>query len=246
MPGIALCTCLLAASLPTSAFPSRSLHSRRSVLAHAATALSTPLGASAIVRGDAVDDAAAAQVGAVGLWIDLTDCSVCRKGLPATCSGTLIAPDLVLSASHCIDFPRELNGTLDRVVFGADMFDTSAPTRKVAALKTTADYGLSGQSGGDLVLIKLASPAPASWRPVELPLGLLPGKAELKEAERRGSPFYPDGLGLPSVSAYGYGQQSTAGTRDASAYSAGKLAPLPPPPTPSLTIEMSASCSLPM
>jgi hypothetical protein len=35
-------------------------------------------------------------------------------------------------ASHCIDFPKEVNGTLDRVVFGADMFDKSAPTSKVA------------------------------------------------------------------------------------------------------------------
>ena len=73
------------------------------------------------------------------------------------------------------------------------------------------------------MLIKLATPAPPSWRPVELPLGLLPGKADQEEAKRRGSPFYPDGLGLPSVAAYGYGQQSTAGTRDPDAYSAGKL-----------------------
>merc|ERR1719469_1841114 len=100
MSGLALCTCLLAASPSKPASSSRHLHSRRSVLAHATTALATPLGAQAIVRGDAVDDAAAAQVGAVGLWIDLTDCSVCRKGLPATCSGTLIAPDLVLSVAN--------------------------------------------------------------------------------------------------------------------------------------------------
>ena len=176
-----------------------------------------------MVRGDPVDNAEAAATGSVGLWIDLTDCTVCRKGLPATCSGTLIAPDLVLSAQHCIDFPKEVNGTLDRVVFGADMFDKSAPTSKIVGLKTTADYGLAGQSGGDLVLIKLATPAPPSWRPVELPLGLLPAKAEQEEARRLGSPFYPDGLGLPSVAAYGYGQQSTAGTRDPDAYSAGKL-----------------------
>ena len=73
------------------------------------------------------------------------------------------------------------------------------------------------------VLIKLASPAPPQWRPVELPLGLLPAKGEQEEAKRRESPFYPDGVGLPSVVAFGYGQQSTAGTRDADAYSAGTL-----------------------
>ena len=53
-----------------------------------------------MVRGDSVDNAEAAATGSVGLWIDLTDCSVCRKGLPATCSGTLIAPDLVLSVTQ--------------------------------------------------------------------------------------------------------------------------------------------------
>ena len=155
MSGFALCTCLLAASpsKPTAAASSRHLHSRRSVLAGAAAALATPMGkASAMVRGDPVDNAEAAATGSVGLWIDLTDCTVCRKGLPATCSGTLIAPDLVLSAQHCIDFPKAVNGTLDRVVFGADMFDKSAPTSKIVGLKTTADYGLAGQSGGDLVL----------------------------------------------------------------------------------------------
>ena len=56
---------------------------------------------------------------------------------------------------------------------------------------------------------------------MELPLGLLPAKAEQEEARRLGSPFYPDGLGLPSVAAYGYGQQSTAGTRDPDAYRLG-------------------------
>ena len=97
MSGFALCTCLLAASPSKPTASSRHLHSRRSVLAGAATALATPLGASAVVRGDSVDNAEAAATGSVGLWIDLTDCSVCRKNLPATCSGTLIAPDLVLS-----------------------------------------------------------------------------------------------------------------------------------------------------
>ena len=140
--------CVLASRPKTS--PAVLTHSRRSVLAHALTALATPFSASAIVRGEAVDDAEAAQVGAVGLWIDLSQCSVCRQGLPATCSGTLIAPDLVLSASHCIEFPRELNGTLDRVVFGANMFDKDAPTRRIQAIKTAADYGISGSSGGDL------------------------------------------------------------------------------------------------
>jgi len=199
---------------------------RRQAVSGAAAALCAPPATRAIVAGDVVSDAEAASVGAVGLWIDLEGCSVCRKGLPATCTGTLVAPDLVLSARHCIDIPVALNGTLDRVVFGADMFKTKegAMTRKIAGIKTTAEYGFaSDQPGGDLVLIKLAQPAPEPWRPVELPLGLLPAKTEQEEAKRKSSPFYPSGLGLPQVLTYGYGAQSTRGTRDADFYDAGYL-----------------------
>lgn len=62
---------------------------------------------------------------------------VCRKGLPATCSGTLIAPNLVLSARHCLDTPAALNGTLERVVFAADMFSDSAVSRPVEKVLST-------------------------------------------------------------------------------------------------------------
>lgn len=97
---------------------SRRVLLRNAALATALPALASPLVAGGIVNGEAVSDAEAAATGAVGLWIDLTNCSVCRKGLPATCSGTLIAPNLVLSARHCLDTPAALNGTLERVVFG--------------------------------------------------------------------------------------------------------------------------------
>jgi len=81
------------------------------------------------------------QAGAVGLWIDLQGCSVCRHDVPAACSGTLIAPDLVLSARHCLDIPRELNGTLDRVVFSNNLLDPKAPSSKVLDVRVPADYG---------------------------------------------------------------------------------------------------------
>ena len=159
------------ASLETDA-PLRNLHQlgplgRRAALAGAGSVLAG-LGfggvapAQAVIKGDVVDDNEAAEVGAVGLWIDLSGCSVCRKGLPATCSGTLIAPDLVLSARHCIDVPSQLNGTLDRVVFGANMFDPGVLSSKVLSFKTTEEYGLDASAGGDLVLIKLATPVPWS------------------------------------------------------------------------------------
>ena len=85
------------------------------------------------------------QAGAVGLWIDLQGCSVCRHDVPAACSGTLIAPDLVLSARHCLDIPRELNGTLDRVVFSNNLLDPKAPSSKVLDVRVPADYGSQSQ-----------------------------------------------------------------------------------------------------
>ena len=221
MLSITLFTCTLAPDAG-SRISAASL-SRRSVLGGALAAVGAPASVSAVIKGTPVDDAEAAAVGAVGLWIDLDGCSVCRKGLPATCTGTLIAPDLVLSAQHCIDIPKELNGTLDRVIFGANMFKKGVPERRIQAYKTTSEYGFPPAQGGDLVLIKLTQPAPAAWRPVELPLGLLPNKAEQDEAKRKDSPFYPDGVGLPAVSAYGFGEQSTRGTQDADYYASGVL-----------------------
>ena len=178
--------------------------------------------ADAIVNGQAVSDAEAAAAGVVGLYIDLTGCTICRKGVPATCTGTLIAPDLVLSAKHCSDVPASLNGTLERVVFGSDMLRDGAPSLPIEKIVSTTDYGIEA-AGNDLLLIKLKGKAPAPWRPVELPLRLLPTQAEQAEAEKRGSPFYPSGVGTPEVVSYGYGQQSTEGELDASKYSAGEL-----------------------
>ena len=216
----------------------RDRSSRRALLAHslgALAAVTAPHHARAIVNGAAVSDVEAASTGTVGLYIDLEGCQVCRKGVPATCTGTLVAPDLVLSAKHCIDVPRDLNGTLTRVVFASDMLKAGAPSVDVERYVTTSDYGIvavcdvAGKdygietAGNDLVLIKLKRPAPAGWRVAELPLGLLPEKAEFEEARRAGSPFFPDGLGFPTVTTYGYGQQSSEGTVDIAKYKAGEL-----------------------
>ena len=105
MLSLALLSLLGTAHVPAAAL------GRRALLRGAATAGLGSLGvglappASAIVRGADVADAEAAATGAVGLYIDLTGCTVCRKGVPATCTGTLVAPDLVLSARHCTDVP---------------------------------------------------------------------------------------------------------------------------------------------
>lgn len=204
--------------------PSPSTTRRAIVGAAFAAAAGPPLpAAQAIVNGQSVTDAEAASRGVVGLYIDLTGCTVCRKGVPATCTGTLIAPDLVLTARHCADVPAALNGTLQKVVFAADMLQPGAPSREIEAVVSTADYGIDA-AGNDLLLLKLRGAAPAGWRPVELPLALLPTKgAEESEARRRGSPFYPDGVGMPTVVSYGYGQQSSAGEQRPDQYSAGSL-----------------------
>jgi len=129
----------------------------------------------------------------------------------------------VLSARHCLDTPAALNGTLERVVFGSDMFSKTAISRSVERVVTTKDYGIATEGGGDLILIRFAGSAPIPWQVQELPFGLIPTKAEEPEAKRRNSPLYPDGLGMPTLLTYGYGQQSTAGTLNADKYSAGIL-----------------------
>ena len=172
----------------------RDRSSRRALLAHslgALAAMTAPHHARAIVNGAAVSDAEAASTGTVGLYIDLEGCQVCRKGVPATCTGTLVAPDLVLSAKHCIDVPRDLNGTLTRVVFASDMLKAGAPSIDVERYVTTSDYGIE-TAGNDLVLIKLKRPAPAGWRVAELPLGLLPEKAEFEEAPVADGSYFAD------------------------------------------------------
>lgn len=144
---------------------------RRSFLCGGAAALLTPLPSSAIIAGTKVSTSEAADSGSVALWIDLDGCEVCRHDVPAACSGTLVGRDLVLSAQHCIDVPETLNGKLSKVVFGNDIFDKTAPTVPVAKYLRPADVGLDvvkGPLGSDIVLIKLAKPAPKEWRVVDV------------------------------------------------------------------------------
>ena len=203
--------------------PSACLNRRGLVAGVVAATLSIPgPPAGAIINGDSVSDAEAAAAGVVGLYIDLSGCTICRKGVPATCTGTLVAPDLVLSARHCSDVPASLNGTLESVKFGSDMLSSKAATVPIEKFVSTADYGID-TAGNDLLLIKLKGKAPSNWKPVELPLRLLPTQAEQAAAEKASSPFFPSGVGLPPVVSYGYGQQSSEGELDASKYSAGAL-----------------------
>eukprot|EP00613_Pedinella_sp_CCMP2098_P041897 CAMPEP_0171791038 /NCGR_PEP_ID=MMETSP0991-20121206/66069_1 /TAXON_ID=483369 /ORGANISM="non described non described, Strain CCMP2098" /LENGTH=363 /DNA_ID=CAMNT_0012400727 /DNA_START=215 /DNA_END=1306 /DNA_ORIENTATION=- len=198
-----------------------------------------PFATLAVVDGRAVPNSEAAAVGAVGLWIDLAGCSVCRHDVPAACSGTLVARDLVLSARHCLDIPRELNGTLDKVVFSNNLLDPNAPSAKVAAVRTPADYGFtatdSGSVGGldgtDLMLIKLATPAPAEWRPQRMAFGLedaILGLSSSKAGSNAGSGGdkavgLTELIGNPSLMVYGFGDS----VDDFASYSSGLLHRLP-------------------
>ena len=102
------------------------------------------------------------------------------------------------------------------------MLKQGAQSRQIEKFVSTEDYGID-TAGNDLILIKLKGNAPAPWRPIELPLQLLPTKSEQAEAERRNSPFFPSGLGQPGLVSYGYGQTDPAGETDADKYRAGEL-----------------------
>jgi len=128
-----------------------------------------------------------------------------------------VAPDLVLSAKHCVDISAELNGRLTKVVFAPNMLDRNAPFQEVERVVSTADYGVTSQ-GGDLILIKLRGPAPAPWRPVELPLRLLPREAEATAAAATSGLTT---IGNPKLAAYGYGE--TKADTQPTDYTSGRL-----------------------
>jgi len=92
----------------------------------------------------------------------MDDCSVCKKGLPAACTGVLIGPQLVLSASHCLDMTDGLGGKLTKVVFGTSLLDSDARSIPVERYVLASKYGI--ERGNDLMLIRLSEPAPPEWK----------------------------------------------------------------------------------
>ena len=152
-----------------------SLTTRRTAFAlGAALPFVTAKPSRAVIAGYDTTLSEAHQTGAVALWIDLTGCDVCRHDVPAACSGTLIADDLVLSAQHCVDIPETLNGKLTKVVFGTNIFDKKATSVPVARYLRPSDVpGLKlsdAPLANDLLLVKLARPAPKAWRRVSVGL----------------------------------------------------------------------------
>jgi hypothetical protein len=101
------------------------------------------------------------------------------------CSGVLIAPDLILTAGHCLE---EVSGP-ERI--GVFFFDGSAPVpevRTVRALSRHPAYRRGWENGdgeaearqkeiaADLGLLRLAAPAPAGYTPMALSFD--PGSAQ--------------------------------------------------------------------
>ena len=158
----------------TPSLPHKCLSRRTAFALGAALPFATARPSRAVIAGYDTTVSEAHQTGAVALWIDLTGCDVCRHDVPAACSGTLIADDLVLSAQHCVDIPETLNGKLTKVVFGTNIFDKKATSVPVARYLRPSDVpGLKlsdAPLANDLLLVKLARPAPKAWRRVAVGL----------------------------------------------------------------------------
>lgn len=85
------------------------------------------------------------------------------SGPSSFCSGTLITPDVVLTAAHCLD---NISPTLLEVFFGNDVAQLGERRDVEELIYHPLWDGDNLSHGYDLGLIRLASPAPADATPV--------------------------------------------------------------------------------
>jgi len=105
----------------------------------------------------------------------------------AMCSGTLIAPDVVLTAGHCIDTHPKL------VVVGS--IDLSKPAGTAIAVKSATAYP-RWQSSYDVGVLVLEHPAPAPPRAIA-------SRCSIKEHLVAGEKVHVVGFGLTTLSGEG-------------------------------------------
>lgn len=82
------------------------------------------------------------------------------------CTGSLIAPNLILTAAHCAEDAK--NPGAFQVLFGPNVKDPTAQVRSIHSMKTFKASGSRFFPNFDIAWIKLEAPAPTGYMPAEI------------------------------------------------------------------------------